>query len=370
MRKTIFSCAFLLSVSAACAVASVGCSGDDSTDEPGDSGSTTDAAKDTGTTHDATTDTGKSDTGSGVDSGGGDDASNDTGTPDTSTPDTGTPDTGVDAAKDGSTDAAHDTGTDTGTPDTGTDTGTPDTGTDTGTPDTGAPDAGTDASDASTDSGADASDASAISFDNPVQIDVTTVLTANTVVTTTPLPTGVLLTSMDKTGWDFVTNAKAKQKDPTYVGLPDDATFPAVVGVHPFIKLHWNNAVDQLNSRVVQDATPFTFPVTPAVYSRLQVFGVSTEGATTINVVITYSDASTSTGVDLQIADWFNTPTSDQFTVISGMNRIDNGITWDTRMIPGIFGSNVTPDPTKSVASVTIKNTGSGYFVFYGAVGY
>lgn len=364
MRKTIFSCALLLGVSGACAVVGAGCSDEagSGTDSPDSSTGTTDASHDSSTGHvdSSVPDAGQTDSGS---------ADADAGSPPhDSGADTGSNDAASDgSANDAATDAGHDGATDSGSNDAGTDGATNDGGGQDAGTDGSSTDAGSDAS-PSDGGGADAADASGNAFDNPVQIDVTSVLTANTVVTTTPL-NGFTLTSMDKTNYDFLTNSKAQQLSVTGAGLPDDASFGAVAGVHPKVKLHWSNTLNQLNSRVVMDSTPFTFAVPQANYSQVQIYGLSTEGSTTINVLVTYADNSTNgTGVTLAISDWFNDPSVDQFALIDNLDRIQGGTVLDAVKNPGIFGSNLNPDTTKAVKQITVTNKGTGYFVFYGAV--
>jgi len=113
--------------------------------------------------------------------------------------------------------------------------------------------------------------------------------------------------------------------------------------------------------------------VPPGNYTQLQLFGLSTEGSTTIDVTLTYADTTTTTAT-YAIADWFGGTTADQFVLVNGLMRIDNtnlsagGV--DNRPIPGINGTNTNPNSAKQLVSVKIANTGGGFFVFYGATAY
>jgi len=350
-------------------VAGVGCGGDDDTGGETPDSAAPDATKDTGAK-----DTSAPDTSPLPDSSPGDDAA-DTSVPDTSTPDTST---------DGGTDAKDTSVPDTNVPDTNVpDTNVPDTNApDSNGPDTSQPDV--DVSDTNLpDVNLPDTNPAGPSFDNPVQIPVTAVLNVNTVVTSTPL-NGFPLTPMDGTGaganTDFGTKSKMAQLSATANGLPDDAFFPASGTTYPNTQLHWNNAVNQLNSRLVQVGdTSFAFDVPPATYHQIVLYATSAGGKTGINVVITYSDTTTSGTKFFTVADWFNGPSASEFTLIGSLDRITAGNTLDNRPNFEITGTNIGPDTSKVVQSVTITNVGDppgdpngskGAYVFYGAVGY
>lgn len=365
MRRTIFSCALLLGFAGACAVAGAGCSGDDTPIDQGDS-STPDAAKDTGVKDTSVPDTnvGPDSSDDAADTSTGDDAADTSTQPDTSTSDAGdasVPDTNV---------------PDTNVPDTNVpDINVPDTNVpDTNVPDTNVPD--TNVPDTSTpDTGVDAADAAPTgpTFDNPVQINVSAVLNVNTVVTTTQ-GSGVALTPMDGTGGgantDFGTKSKMAQLSVNANGLPDNAFFGAVAGMYPATQLHWDNSVNQNNSRLVQNTESFSFDVPQNIYHQIVVYATSANGSTNINVTIGYTDGTDSGPKSFTVADWFNDPSADEFVLINQLNRITAGTTLDNRSHFEITGMNIGPDTTKTVNKVTIANANTGVYVFYGAVGY
>jgi hypothetical protein len=404
MRRTTLSCALIIGLVGCSAALGVGCGGDDNgsggdtpdgsaKDAAHDSNGSTDSGKDTSTTQDAGTDSTTEQPDTGTDSGqdssipdSGHDSGLDAGQ-DSSIVDAGHDSSTVDAGQDSSTvdsgqdSSTVDSGQDSSTVDSGQDSSTVDSGQDSGTQDSGTTDAGTDAdtdagttdagtTDAGTDSGSadagtDASDAGGSSFDNPVQIDVSSVLDVNTVATET-LTTPSSLTAMDASNFDFMTQSKATQLSPGGLGLPDNAFFAAVANVHPNVQLRWSNA-NGPNSRVVKDGTAFTFPVPQAVYTEIQIFAVSTEGSTSVDVTVTYDDNSTNGGVTIAVADWFKAVNTGQFRIIEGLDRIQNGTTFVNAKTPGITGFNVTPGTSKAVKQVTITRQSGGYFVFYGA---
>ena len=384
MRKVTLSCVLVLGVTGAAAVLGVGCSsdnggGDDTTD------ASTDAVADTGK-HDATGDTGHP-----TDSG--HDAGQDTGTDDqdSSTDATAdaTADGSVDASVDGGTDGATDGGVDaadaghdTGA-DTGADTGPVDAGSDVvdgGPVDTGVTDTGTiDAADgaididADSDAGLDAAidtgidAATPYNFANPLQVDVSSVLDVSTIAMAPAVDAGAI-TSMDGSGYDFLTAGKGALIGGCK-GLPDSAFFAASGTTFPQIQLHWAPTSPAPNSHIAFSGTSFSFPIPAATYTQFQIYGVSTEGASSLKVTITYSDATTNGGKVANFADWFNTNAAGQFSIITGLDRIGSaGCDAASRL--GISGVNIIPDPTKIVTKITVQNNGTGRFVFYGATAF
>jgi hypothetical protein len=268
---------------------------------------------------------------------------------------------------------------DTGTGTAATDSGGIDTGIHDGAVDGSGPqdvaprdggvrDGGRDAgngTDAGNGDASDAGDAGIIA--NLVPFDVSSVLTADTVATTT-LADAAALTFMDRTGNDLMTQAKADQLAGSATGLPDNALFPAN-GSHPQVQLHWSNASNGPNSRVVKDTTPFMFLVPQRVYAQIQIYAVSTEGSTTADVTVTYSDNTTNVIV-VTLADWFTPPAPGQFPLVTGLDRIQNGATLSNPGA-GIFGVNLYPDTSKAVKQVTITRAApGGFLVFYGAAGW
>jgi hypothetical protein len=211
-------------------------------------------------------------------------------------------------------------------------------------------------------------------FNNPVQIDVTSVFNADTVATTTLMDAGAL-TYMDTVMSDFPTMSRALQLSATGLGLPDTAFFATSGTIHPQVQLHWSDTSNALNSRVVPPVTPvvpFLFRVPPAAYSELQLFALSSGGTATVTVTVTYADNTTNGGVSVTVPDWVGgTPAAGEFALLGGggANRIHLGATLQPAK-GQIYGINVRADATKSVTQVTLTSHGPGYFVFYGAIAY
>lgn len=379
----------------ACAgsIVGVGCSGDSSVANGQDAGpDSPEPTPDTGTPDTSLPDTAVPDTGTHVDG-----APFDTGTPDTSVPDSGhdsggTTDSGPDT---GSSDA----GQDTGAQDSGTDTGTPDTGTEDGSTDGGAEGGETDASDASSGdaSSSDASDASEgdsgdasdgatdsgdaaapVSFNNPVQIDVSAIFNARTVVTTAPT-TGASLTlvPMDGTGNndDFPTQAfvdKLPDSGPVF-GLPNNGSFAATGTSIPALQLAWNDSRNtQQDSLVIAGSpqTPFTFLVPAGKYTQVQLLATGGNGSATLAITLHYATGADTTFM-MTLPDWCvpGTLGTDAHTLV-GVDRIIGGTTLDSSHICSIYALDLNPDSSRDLIQVGFTDQGgtSNYLVFYGAV--
>ena len=376
MRRTNYLTLFALLAAggAASSVFGVGCGGDDSGSNGGqdaspgqdgslgpEGGSTPEAAAPDTSTHD----TGTS-------------PPNDAATPDSGQPDTGadsaTPDAGTDTGADG---GAPDTGTDSGSPDTGTDGGQPDSAVDSGQPDTGddsgsADAAGDDASDASAaDTGSDAT--SPISFTNPLQVDVSSLLTVNTVVATAT--GGVALTPMDGTANsgahnDFPTQAEATHLNAAGMGLPNNAFFASNGTTIPNVQLGWSDAANVVNSLVVlgSAATTSSFNVPPAMYSQVQIYATGGGGSASLTVTLNYASGAPVTS-SVPLPDWCTgTLATGEYKLVS-VDRVQNGTAFSGGILCSIYALNLNPDPARVLSSVSIVDVGgtTNYLVFYGA---
>jgi hypothetical protein len=398
MRKTNYLSLFALVVAGAAVSSAVvtGCGGDDAdTDQGGiDAGGTDATGVDATSTPDSgpplpgpdagpsddsgqptSKDSGQPDTG--VDAAhadaGSDSAANDSGTPDTGTEiDTGTPDTGVDSSSPADSGPA-DTGVDSSSaPDTGVDTGAPDTGVDSG----GDLDAGSDAGqavDASDDaaSAVDAADAAIVNFANPIQVDVSSILNANSVVTTAA--GGVLLTPMDGTGTlernAFPTQTEVSSLNDAGVGLPDFASFAGDGVAVPHVQLSWTNAANVKNSIVVEGnaGTNYSFDVPPAKYSQVQIYATGGSGGSILNVTFTYAGGTASTTVT--IPDWCVPgilPTGEY--KLASCDRVQASQFY-IQGLCNIYAIDLNPDSAQVLSKVSFSDNGTAgtYLVFYGA---
>jgi hypothetical protein len=280
---------------------------------------------------------------------------------------TGEPDGGPNVQDDASSpDAGTGAEATTGAPDSGSgsDSSAGVDATEASAPDAGAPDAG------APDAGGDV--APPASFTNPIQIDVSALFNANSVVTTTV--GGMALTPMDGTSVgdnnDFPTQSMVVTLSSTGRGLPDDGSFASNGTSIPSVQLAWRNASNVANSVVVSSTagTTYTFDVPPARYSQVQIYATGAGGASTLNYSLTYSDSSTSQST-LSLPDWcLGTPGSGQY-VLASVDRVENGSTFNANYLCNVYALDLNPDTGKSLRSVSMQDTGGAttYLVFYGA---
>ena len=212
------------------------------------------------------------------------------------------------------------------------------------------------------------------SFANPLQIDVSALFNANSVVTTAI--GGMPLTPMDGNGTsdgnDFPTQSEVAALDAgPGKGLPDDAFFPSNGTTIPAVQLAWTNASNRPNSIVVSSTSlmMFTFSVPTAPYAQVQIYATGGGGASTVNYSLNYADATT-TPATLSLPDWcVSNPGSGQYPLIAFVDRVQNGVTLITSPQCTIYALDLNPNPGKALQSVTFWDSGGGttHFVFYGA---
>jgi hypothetical protein len=200
-----------------------------------------------------------------------------------------------------------------------------------------------------------------------IQLDVSSVLTDDTVVNDGMGAIDPTQTTIDGTN-DLPTQSVAtKLGGPGAHGLPDNAFFPADAN-HSAVQLHWSNSDDGPNSRVVMAGDAFTFNVPSDRYTRLQLYGYSTNGASSVAFTLSYDDATTDV-VNVTFVDWYSDPAPPgQFILINDLDRFANGAV-DMDHDGAIFGINLAPDPAKKLVSVYTTQIGPGILVFLGATG-
>jgi hypothetical protein len=223
-------------------------------------------------------------------------------------------------------------------------------------------------SDASNDAGAYSLQISRVSSPtNPVQFDVTSELLHDTIVNNGAGALDTIQTAIDGSDFKLMTQSAARMFSSAGVGLPDDAFF-AANAQHPNIQLHWNNNDDGLNSRFMNAGESFTFPVPATTYGQVQVYGLSTEGSSTLQFTLAYSDGTSDSRL-ITFVDWFNDPAPfGQFYIIDGMDRY--AASYVAARDPAITGVNLSPNSAKTLTSVTVAQPTTSFFVFLGALGY
>jgi hypothetical protein len=215
-------------------------------------------------------------------------------------------------------------------------------------------------------------------FTDPLQIDVSSIFTIDTIGSSAAGGAALLtatipgaLTAMDGSGYDFYTSTLGTANS-VAGGLPPTGLIPASGTQNPAVQLSFSDTSTAANSVLLNGKAPnnaetLTFPVPPFSYTNLQIYGTSTEGASTLAVKLTYSDTSTST-TSVTIPDWGSSAgvTAPAFVLVGSLGRLGSG-TFEGNTSFALYGVNLSPTVAKSVASVTLTHSGSGRFVFYGA---
>ena len=150
--------------------------------------------------------------------------------------------------------------------------------------------------------------------------------------------------------------------------LPDSARFPANAK-HPTMLLNYSNSDSTgFQTHYLSGSDSVTFPVPEGNYSTVYLALTSSEGSTTIGVVLNYLDGPATSTFILNDYDVGNS--SGVFFVDSGMQK------WNNQNSPGdnfghaLNGFGVTANPAKTLTSVKlIKKTAGSYLVFWGATG-
>jgi hypothetical protein len=170
-------------------------------------------------------------------------------------------------------------------------------------------------------------------------------------------------------GDGYGTHTAALHLTPPYTGhtLPDSALYPANAN-HPTMILNFSNS-DSLGQQThyLLNLDSVTFSVPQGNYSNLYFAMTSSEGASTFNVLLNYSDGAVTSTVNLP--DYDQGLTSGVFYVDSGMEK------WGPQNNPGdnnghaLTGFGVTANPAKTLTSVKILKKTSNYLVLWGVTG-
>ncbi len=169
------------------------------------------------------------------------------------------------------------------------------------------------------------------------------------------------------TGDGYVTHSVAVHLNYTGHTLPDSARYPANAN-HPTMILNFSNSDSTgQQTHYILGLDSVTFPVPQGNYSNLYFAMTSSEGGSTFNVVLNYSDGPVASTVNLP--DYDQGLTSGIFYVDSAMQK------WNNQNIPGdnnghaLNGFGVTANPAKTLTSVKLLKKTSNYLVLWGVTG-
>lgn len=205
-------------------------------------------------------------------------------------------------------------------------------------------------------------------FASPAQIDLSSVLVHDTVASSVAGGSSFPpLTSMDGSHFVMMTATFGG----SFGGLPDDGRYPADAN-HPAAQLAWRDSSFAPNSVILNaptlGLTEVTFPVVPTQYTHLQLYFVSTEGASAVQVDLHYADGTAT--ASFTAPDWFNTPSAPVFRVQGNLGRWDGSMRSRNGSGAQLMGTDITIDGARTLATVTVRATGPGWLVLYGATAY
>lgn len=140
-------------------------------------------------------------------------------------------------------------------------------------------------------------------------------------------------------------------------GLPDNGTIVSGGDTYQLAAYNGNNAL-----YVYRNETRSLSLVTPASFARIRVLAFTTEGASSLNISLSFTDGSTSTYLSgYSLPDWFNGATN---VVLQGFGRCDRsaGPTYNADAFPSnprmyFIDIPITcPDKSKLLQSITFAN--------------
>lgn len=224
----------------------------------------------------------------------------------------------------------------------------------------------------------------AVDFDDPatpssttVQFDFSSIFNADVIVTAAEYAADADNTDGYVGGYDDADGAfdswAAFIEDgvATGDGLPSNGVIAAVAGVHPEVTLQLSGN----NAWKVSGEQSVTANVTNGNYRTVHVFASAGDaaggGGTTFNIILNYSDGSSTISPVLYAPDWFdNSSATGRYMLIDNMDRMDNTGNLEDANDPAIFGFAVEADYSKTLTSIKIDVTdnNAGVFGFFGGV--
>lgn len=220
-------------------------------------------------------------------------------------------------------------------------------------------------------------DDSAAPASTTVQFDFSSIFNADVIVTAAEYAADADNTDGYTGGYDdadgafdswaaFIENGVA-----TGNGLPSDGVIAAVAGVHPEVTL----GLVGNNTWKVSGEQSAIANVTNGNYRTVHVFAsagdAASGGGTTFNIILNYSDGSSTISPVLYAPDWFDdSSVSGRYKLIDNMDRLNTDGSLHDANDPAIFGFAVEADYSKTLTSIKIDVTdnNAGVFGFFGGV--
>jgi hypothetical protein len=209
--------------------------------------------------------------------------------------------------------------------------------------------------------------------DDVIQVDVSSILNTRSVTTYSngKFYTWALGIDGNGGGDGYLTmTASLAKGDVNPKALPDSGKFAATAKL-PAVVLNYSNADSTHNqTRYVQGAGEFTFSVPQKNYSRMFLFLTSSEGSSTLQIALTYSDATETK--NFVLPDYWNdiAATDPDFCYLAhDLAKWGKQNNMTEANHHNIDALDVHPNPAKMLTGIKVQKTAPGYMVFWGATG-
>jgi hypothetical protein len=207
-----------------------------------------------------------------------------------------------------------------------------------------------------------------------IQVDVRPILTGRTVTTLTGGKLVPWTKGVDGAGHAdgyLTVEASVVNGDKNARALPGDGCFKATAA-HPYVRLNFTNADGKgFQTRSVEGAGEFAFPVPVRRYTRMLVFITSAEGPSYLRFKLAYADGTVERR-EVLLPDYYNdAPPGDPniFALATDLAKWDASGRMAERSHHHIHGVDLHPEASKDLVSIQVDKTAPGYLVFWGATG-
>jgi hypothetical protein len=166
-------------------------------------------------------------------------------------------------------------------------------------------------------------------------------------------------------------DASISNGDTNARALPGDGCFKANE-LHPFVRLNFADADGKSSqTRSVEGEGGFSFSVPAKQYQRMLVFMTSDEGPSRLHFKLAYADG-TLAEREVLLPDYYNdAPAGDTniFSLATNLAKWNASGRMAERDHHNIHGVELQPDPGKTLVSIQVAKTASGYLLFWVATG-
>jgi hypothetical protein len=207
-----------------------------------------------------------------------------------------------------------------------------------------------------------------------IQVDVSSVLTGRAVTTFSDgklVPWAKGVDGGGKGDGYMTLEASDRNGDTNARALPDDGWFKATA-VHPEVRLNFANADGKgFQTRSVEKEGEFSFSVPAKRYQRMMIFMTSAEGPSHLHFKLAYEDGRV-TEREVLLPDYYNDAPAGEtnvFSLAANLAKWDAAGRMAERDHHNIHGVELHPDPGKTLVSIKVGKTATGYLLFWGATG-